>query len=56
VIFGIVEHIIMEWTTPNASVGKPNMQVMQEGACPQEKEKCVAGQFATAKYRLETYC
>jgi hypothetical protein len=35
----------MEWTMPNASVGKPNMQDMQEGAYPEEK-KSVAGQFA----------
>ena len=31
---------------PNASVGKPNMQDMQEGAHPEEKKKSVAGQFA----------
>ena len=37
-------------------VGKPNMQDMQEGAYPEEKKKSVAGQFATVKYRSETYC
>jgi len=46
----------MEWTMPNASVGKPNMQDMQEGAYPQEKKKSVAGQFAAVKHRSETYC
>ena len=55
-IFDIVEYIIMEWTLPNASVGKPNMQDMQEGAYPEEKKKSVAGQFAAVKYRSETYC
>ena len=50
-IFDIVEYIIMEWTMPNASVGKPNMQDMQEGAYPKKKKKSVAGQFAAVKYR-----
>ena len=45
-VFDIVEYIIMEWTMLNASVGKPNMQDMQEGASPEEKKKGVAGQFA----------
>jgi hypothetical protein len=56
VILDIVEYIIMEWTMPKASVGKPNMQDMQEGAYPEEKKKSVAGQFAAVKYRSETYC
>ena len=29
---------------------------MQEGAHPETKEKSVAGQFATVKYKSETYC
>ena len=49
----------MEWTMPNNSVGKPNMQGMQEGAYPEEnateKKRSVAGQFASVKYRSETY-
>ena len=55
-IVDIVEYIIMEWTTANVSVGKPNMQDMQEGAYPEEKKKSVAGQFAAVNYRSETYC
>ena len=55
-IFDMIECIIMEWTMPNASVGKPNMQDMQEGADPEERKKSVAGQFAAVKYRSETYC
>ena len=56
-IFDIVEYILMEWTMPNAvSVGKSNMQDMQEGAYPKKKKKSVAGQFAAVKYRSETYC
>ena len=45
----------MEWTMPNTSVAKPNMQDMQEGAYPEEKKKSVADQFAAVKYRSETY-
>ena len=37
------------------SVGKPNVQDIQEGAYPEEKKKSVAGQFAAVKYRPETY-
>ena len=55
-IVDIVEYITMEWTMPNASVGKPNMQHMQEGTYPEEKNKSVAGQFAAVKYRSETFC
>ena len=29
---------------------------MQEDAYPKKKKKSVAGQFATVKYRSETYC
>ena len=29
-IFDIVEYVIMEWTMPNASVGKPNVQDMAD--------------------------
>ncbi len=39
---------------PNASVRKPNMQDVQEGAYPQEK-KSFADQFAAVKYRSETH-
>jgi hypothetical protein len=31
------------------------MKDMQEGAHPKKKKKSVAGQFATVKYRSETY-
>ena len=31
------------------------MQDMQEGAYPKTKKKSVTGQFATVKYRSETY-
>ena len=57
-IFDIVEYIIMELTMPNASLGKPNIQDiqdMQEGAYPEEKKKSVSGQFAAVKFRSETY-
>ena len=43
-IFEIVEYIIMEWTMPN----------MQEDTYP-KKKKSVVDQFATVKYRSETY-
>jgi hypothetical protein len=55
VIFDIVEYIIMEWSMTNVSVGKATMQEMQEGVYPEEKKKSVDVQFATVKYRSETY-
>jgi hypothetical protein len=38
---------MMEYTMPNASVGKSNMQNMQEGAYPEEKKES-AGFFFLA--------
>ena len=36
-------------------LGKPTMQDMQERAYPKKENKTVAGQFAAAKYKSETY-
>ena len=30
--------------------------IIMEGAYPKKKKKSVAGQFATVKYKSETYC
>jgi hypothetical protein len=49
-IFDIVEYIIMEWTTPNES------RICRRVLIKNKKKKSVAGQFATDKYRSETYC
>jgi hypothetical protein len=38
-----------------SSVGKSNMQDIQEGVYPEEKKKSVDDQFPEVKYRLETY-
>jgi hypothetical protein len=45
----------MDWTMPNTSVGKPNIQdIRQEGAYLEEMKKSVADQFAVVMYRSET--
>ena len=52
-IFDIVEYIIMEWKMPNRNrICKICTRVL----ILKKKEKSVAGQFVTVKYKSETYC